>query len=95
MYVTDSSIDRLKGNVQYILREGNSVVFVLSPPAKGSSLKGNSLLSPSGKGSTLKGKNLLPLGAKSFLLHQTPFQKENRRLGEQTGSHKSCHPCFQ
>ena len=30
---------------------------------------------PSEKGSTLKGKNLLPLGANSFLLGQTPFQK--------------------
>ena len=30
---------------------------------------------PSEKGSTLKGKNLLPLGANSFLLEQTPFQK--------------------
>ena len=27
------------------------------------------------KGSTLKGKNLLPLGANSFLLEKTPFQK--------------------
>ena len=27
------------------------------------------------KGSTLKGKNLLPLGANSFLLEQTLFQK--------------------
>ena len=30
---------------------------------------------PYEKGSTLKGKNLLPLGANSFLLEQTPFQK--------------------
>ena len=30
---------------------------------------------PSEKGSTLKGKNLLPLGANSFLLEYTPFQK--------------------
>ena len=28
------------------------------------------------KGATLKEKNLLPLGANSFLLEQTPFQKE-------------------
>ena len=27
------------------------------------------------KGPTLKGKKLLPLGASSFLLEQTPFQK--------------------
>ena len=33
-------------------------------------------LSPSGKGSTLKGKNFfLPVGANSFLLESTPFQK--------------------
>ena len=30
---------------------------------------------PSANGSTLKGKNLLPLGANSFLLERTPFQK--------------------
>ena len=30
---------------------------------------------PSGKGSNLKGKNLLSLGANSFLLEYTPFQK--------------------
>ena len=29
----------------------------------------------SGKVSALKGKNLLPLGANSFLVEQTPFQK--------------------
>ena len=34
-------------------------------------------LSPSGKGSTLKGKNFLPVGANSFLLESTPFQKGN------------------
>ena len=27
------------------------------------------------KGSTLKGKHLLPMGANSFLLGQTPFEK--------------------
>ena len=30
---------------------------------------------PSEKGSTLKGKKLLPMGAASFLLEQTLFQK--------------------
>ena len=30
---------------------------------------------PSEKGSTLTGKNLLPMGANSFLLEWTPFQK--------------------
>ena len=31
---------------------------------------------PSEKDCALKGKNLLPVGANSFLLEQTPFQKE-------------------
>ena len=31
--------------------------------------------SPSEKGSILQGKNLLPLGANSFLVELTPFQK--------------------
>ena len=30
---------------------------------------------PSEMGSTLKGKNLLPLGANSFLVEESPFQK--------------------
>ena len=30
---------------------------------------------PPEKGSSLKGKNLLPMGANSFLLKLTPFQK--------------------
>ena len=32
------------------------------------------------KGSTLKGKNLLPLGANSFLLEWTPFQKGGKTI---------------
>ena len=45
------------------------------------------------KVSTLKGKTLLPLGAKSFLLVQTPFQK---RLGvekEETRKSQKYLPC--
>ena len=59
------------------------------------------------KRSTLKGKNLLPREANSFLLEQTPFQKEIELwkskqevtkwspfwlVEKETGSHKSCHP---
>ena len=36
----------------------------------------NMVCLPPEKGSTLKGKNVPPLGANSFLLEQTPFQKE-------------------
>ena len=36
---------------------------------------GKIVLSSTKKGSTLKGKNLLPMGANSFLLEWTPFQK--------------------
>ena len=36
-------------------------------------------MSPSENGSTLEGKDLLPLGANSFLLEQTPFQKETSK----------------
>ena len=49
----------LKGN-GYTFRDGNSVK-ILSPVSE--------------KGSALKGKNLLPLGANSFLLDETLFQK--------------------
>ena len=33
------------------------------------------ILSPSEEGSTQRGKNFLPVGANSFLLELTPFQK--------------------
>ena len=36
--------------------------------------------SPSEKGSILKGKNLHPLGANSFLLEWTPFQKGTKSI---------------
>ena len=42
------------------------------------------------KGTALKGKNLLPLGANSFLLEQTLFQKGIDVKVNQTESHKSC-----
>ena len=69
---------------------------------KGSALKGKNLLQmiPSEKESTLKGKNLhqcplsekgfAPLGANSFLLEKTPFQKGTWCAGKQVGSHKTC-----
>ena len=47
---------------------------------------------PSVMGSILKGKNLLPLGANSFLLEKTPFQKALWCAGKQTESHRSCLP---
>ena len=45
---------------------------------------------PSGKGSSIKGKNLLPVGANSFLLEKTPFQK--LMCQNQRGSHNSYFP---
>ena len=41
-------------------------------------------------GTTLKGKICSPVGANSFLLEKTPFQKY---AGRKTGSHKSSLPC--
>ena len=44
----------------------------------------------SGKGSVLKGKNLLPVGANSFLLEQTPFQKQKNKFYRGTSSERVC-----
>ena len=49
---------------------------------------------PSEKESTLKGKNLLPLGANSFLLELTHFQKELGIQYKQTEIYKRCLPCI-